>query len=236
MKRFVQCLIVMIAVLLMSLSSARAADWKTELEAKLKEAFPLTKVSKLNIDLVTQPGAVFLIQKDGLMGDVGSKSMLPPVKVQDGAVKQPGGMTAIAISASKTVYHFKAGERLYLTDIKVGDDKIVYSFLSADSYSIDVRGSSQQEHYRGEIEFDYPKSALPSADVAKLQKDFETVVLGQAKATEVQTKTVSLGQTMAEVEAILGKPDTKVNLGTKVTYIYKTMKVIFTDGKVTDVQ
>jgi hypothetical protein len=51
-----------------------------------------------------------------------------------------------------------------------------------------------------------------------------------------QTKTVALGQTMAEVEAILGKPETIVNLGTKVIYNYKGMKVIFVDGKVSDVQ
>jgi hypothetical protein len=38
------------------------------------------------------------------------------------------------------------------------------------------------------------------------------------------------------VEAALGKPDTIVNLGAKMTYVYKTMKVIFQDGKVADVQ
>jgi len=35
---------------------------------------------------------------------------------------------------------------------------------------------------------------------------------------------------------LLGKPDKIVNLGPKVTYVYKDMKVIFQDGKVADVQ
>ena len=47
-----------------------------------------------------------------------------------------------------------------------------------------------------------------------------------------------MGQTFEEVEAILGKPDTVAKLGSKTIYTYKSvgMKVIFTDGKVTDVQ
>jgi hypothetical protein len=38
------------------------------------------------------------------------------------------------------------------------------------------------------------------------------------------------------VEDILGKPERIVDLGAKVIYVYKDMKVTFVDGKVTDVQ
>jgi hypothetical protein len=48
--------------------------------------------------------------------------------------------------------------------------------------------------------------------------------------------TISLGQTIAEVEAINGKPDKVVDLGAKKIYMYKDMKITFTDGKVSDVQ
>lgn len=34
----------------------------------------------------------------------------------------------------------------------------------------------------------------------------------------------------------MGKPETIVKLGAKMTYVYKTMKIIFQDGKVADVQ
>jgi len=47
---------------------------------------------------------------------------------------------------------------------------------------------------------------------------------------------ISLGQTIDQVTAILGQPKTVVDLGNKKTYVYKDMKVIFTGGKVTDVQ
>ena len=49
-------------------------------------------------------------------------------------------------------------------------------------------------------------------------------------------KEVKLGMTPAEVEAALGLPETKVDLGEKVLYKYKSMTVEFHDGKVTDVR
>lgn len=49
-------------------------------------------------------------------------------------------------------------------------------------------------------------------------------------------KEVKLGMTPAEVEAALGLPGTKVDLGEKVLYKYKDMTVEFHDGKVSDVR
>jgi hypothetical protein len=39
-----------------------------------------------------------------------------------------------------------------------------------------------------------------------------------------------------QVEGAMGKPDKKVTLGVKQIYYYKDMKVIFMNGKVSDVQ
>jgi len=49
-------------------------------------------------------------------------------------------------------------------------------------------------------------------------------------------RSVELGQTPEQVEATLGPPDKKINLGSKVVYIYKDVKIIFLDNKVNDVQ
>jgi len=48
--------------------------------------------------------------------------------------------------------------------------------------------------------------------------------------------TVALGQTPDQVIAALGQPQKIVKLAKKQTYYYKDLKVIFTDGKVSDVQ
>ncbi len=49
-------------------------------------------------------------------------------------------------------------------------------------------------------------------------------------------KTISMGQTVDEVTATMGAPDSVVNLGTKKIYVYQDMKVTFRDGRVSDVQ
>ena len=52
------------------------------------------------------------------------------------------------------------------------------------------------------------------------------------------TVNISLGMSIDDVVAVMGKPDRIADLGSKKTYFYTSanMKVIFTDGKVTDVQ
>jgi hypothetical protein len=68
----------------------------------------------------------------------------------------------------------------------------------------------------------------------------EQDVVGQSAAAEgtpaAGPVTISLGQTMADVESMNGKPDKIVDLGAKKIYMYKDLKITFTDGKVSDVQ
>jgi len=53
---------------------------------------------------------------------------------------------------------------------------------------------------------------------------------------QAEPQTVEKGQTPDQVQAALGKPDKIVNLGTKMIYVYKDLKVTFLNGKVSDVQ
>ncbi|MGA2078178.1 MAG: hypothetical protein ABSH52_32205 [Terriglobia bacterium] len=55
-------------------------------------------------------------------------------------------------------------------------------------------------------------------------------------ASGIYVKEVKLGMSFAEVEAALGPPQTRADLGDKVLYKYKDMTVEFHDGKVTDVK
>ncbi|MGA6984883.1 MAG: hypothetical protein WBZ01_02415 [Terriglobales bacterium] len=47
---------------------------------------------------------------------------------------------------------------------------------------------------------------------------------------------IEKGQTPDQVKAALGNPDKIVNLGTKMIYVYRDIKVTFLNGKVSDVQ
>ena len=62
------------------------------------------------------------------------------------------------------------------------------------------------------------------------------VIVEVAEANAVETKTVALDQTPEEVIEILGKPGKEVRLGSKLMYVYDDIKVVFVDGKVTDVE
>jgi len=68
----------------------------------------------------------------------------------------------------------------------------------------------------------------------------ESDVLDQAQAAPSAAgggpQSVTLGMTIAQVVGMLGQPQVVGDLGSKKTYFYGNMKVIFTDGKVTDVQ
>jgi len=57
-----------------------------------------------------------------------------------------------------------------------------------------------------------------------------------ADANAAGPVTISLGQSMADVESMNGKPDKIIDLGAKKIYVYKDLKITFTDGRVSDVQ
>jgi hypothetical protein len=61
---------------------------------------------------------------------------------------------------------------------------------------------------------------------------------GQAPAPggPTVTPTLAVGQTIADVTGAIGQPTRIVNLGAKQIYVFKDMKVTFTNGKVTDIQ
>jgi len=70
---------------------------------------------------------------------------------------------------------------------------------------------------------------------------FDTAEAAQAAqlgntASGVYVHEVKTGMSFAEVEAALGLPETRVELGEKVLYRYKDMTVEFHEGKVTDVR
>ena len=58
----------------------------------------------------------------------------------------------------------------------------------------------------------------------------------QADQPAAEPVSIEKGMTPDQVEGAMGKPDKKVTLGVKQIYYYKDMKVIFMNGKVSDVQ
>ena len=72
------------------------------------------------------------------------------------------------------------------------------------------------------------------AAVSKAQDKIRVQQQAQQPAAEPQS--IEKGMTPDQVEAAMGQPDKKVNLGSKQIYVYKDLKVTFLNGKVSDVQ
>ena len=161
----------------------------------------------------------------------------------------PGNRTAASYPQRK----FAEGEKLWVTGLDVQKNDIVFR-LYGDPYD--------GFRYYAELRFPFEKNstitpdqalamiaevltveqAAPGAAPAAAQQAVPPVAPPPPPAGNVPLpdiappQTISLGQTIDEVVAVFGQPQKIVNLGSKQTYYYKDLKVIFTDGKVSDVQ
>lgn len=86
-----------------------------------------------------------------------------------------------------------------------------------------------------------PNIATEVSQQAESASQAESDVLNQAQSSSAPTfsggtQSVSLGMTIDQVVGIMGQPQVKADLGAKKIYTYGNMKIIFQDGKVSDVQ
>ncbi|HEV2200657.1 MAG TPA: hypothetical protein VGR73_12610 [Bryobacteraceae bacterium] len=224
-----------VAILTISLGcAATAADWKNTLEESLASNYELTKTG-LDRVRITKAGTVLVIRKDNISGDLASDLTYLNNKVIGGTVQQAGGAGAF-LQDKRTSRVFKTGEKVYVSKIAVRPDAVEFFLVSGETYDVNLRGSTRQTRYKALVSFEFDNGFLETADLAAVKKVVDDVIAPESTISAANTKTVELGQTPEQVEAALGKPDTIVNLGAKRTYVYKTMKVIFQDGKVADVQ
>lgn len=78
-------------------------------------------------------------------------------------------------------------------------------------------------------------SATTGAPVGTPSSAFAPPPAGAAGAP-ASAPTIALGQTPDQVTAILGEPQQIIDLGTKKIFKYPDMKIVFNNGKVSDVQ
>jgi len=212
-----------------------ASDWKDALKASLEESYPLSKRASLSPDRITHQGVVLVIQKQGIAADPSSDLRYSITFVRDGQLGEQGGAAPGLFSKTNTRV-FKPGEKVYVIGIKIGDDYVMLELTSCDMFDVVKMGSTKQTRYKAALSFKFDKESLPKLNPEKIKAAISPILATEGEAAAQNTKTISLGQTPEQVEAILGKPEKIVNLGPKITYVYKDMKVIFQDGKVSDVQ
>lgn len=214
--------------------SGGSSNWKDQLKQEIEGTWTLSKVGVDRIR-VTQPGAVLIVKKDGIIGDLSTDATFGKNTVQDGKVTPPKGVMAVLVN-KETSHPFKVGERVYLWKVSIDDEDVALFLLSCETFAVNAKGTTKQLRYKALVDFKFAKDHLQATDFSNVKAVIAEVLATEQEYQSGNTKNVSVGQTFQEVESALGKPEKIVNLGVKVIYIYKDMKVVFTEGKVVDVQ
>ncbi len=96
----------------------------------------------------------------------------------------------------------------------------------------DARGTTNAS-FAADVRPD-PNAAGELSQAAQEAERAERDVVNDASAPG--TINISIGMSIADVERAMGKPREMADLGAKKVYVYPEMKIVFLDGKVTDVQ
>jgi hypothetical protein len=209
-----------------------ARDWKRTLRVQIDSAFAQSETS-LTLQRVTRPGDVLVLQKDGMAAKPGLDGLSSTSKYMDGTIEQPSGLLA-AISNNNQMQQFKAGQEVYTINTGVADDRVVFQLVAKELSTVTIEGNTRQVRLAGQLAVEFPRGYLATAPFADVMARISEVIRTQSAASA--PRTVALGQRRSEVESILGRPTSVVDLGAKVMYVYPAMKIIFQDGKVADVQ
>jgi len=228
-------LIAAIAAATISLTAFGAPNNRAIREALVAD-YPLTKVGvvmfKTDYNRITQPGVILAVRLPGIYADVANtQDSIVNTNFANGQVSQATGFAAAFGSNTGHSRTLNPNEKVYVTDVLVKRDTVQLELLTVD---VTTLADGQGTRYRAELNV-----KLPGLDTMKpddVKKSIEAVVADPAVASVVQSKTVKLGMSPDEVKQSLGNPDKIVDLGAKQVFIYKDMKVIFIDGKVSDVQ
>lgn len=234
MKR-VRIWIKVTAALCLCLAASNSAESKNKLlEEALRAEYKLTRtgIDRLRI---TEPGTIFVIQKDGVYANPSIDYGNVTDKVVDGNVQGPKGFGA-AFFSNQNDRSLKVGTTVYVTRIDVRNEDVRFDIITCDTSDVNVKGNTRNVRFSATLAFEFSGAFLEAADAKAVKKAVDAVLLPQSEVQASQTRTVELGQTPDQVKAILGAPDKIVNLGTKEIFVYKDMKVVFQDGKVADVQ
>jgi hypothetical protein len=162
----------------------------------------------------------------------------------------------------QTTHLFAVGDKVYpmKIDVNVPKDTVTLEVVACDT----CNKTDPPTYNKANVVFQFPKGALANASAGGVEDTIGQVLTvtsedqqqqggdqggqqgggqdqgqqqqQQADQPPAQPASIEKGMTPDQVEAAMGQPDKKVNLGTKQIYVYKDLKVTFINGKVSDVQ
>lgn len=190
-------------------------------------------------------GNVLTPRREGLRANRPSKAFQPNVVKNRQLAAAGGGDLPLGDVHDGAL---KPGERLHLYGVTTGDDYVQLDLYTVTTYVL--RGIRGPTPLQASVRFQYD-GGLAEVTTRQLLDDIgewldtegelrpaagESRPTVKSGAAGRATSTVLLGQTQEEVTAILGPPEKQILLGAKTIFIYREVKVVFVDGKVTDAE
>jgi hypothetical protein len=262
MRRMV--LVIVLTGSLALLAAPQSQDLKAErgnMAQQLQSRFVLAKFSG---PVLKQAGSVLLVQKDGIGAAPGSGiGALGPSfgsNYKDGRIRRDL-LSSLVANKTAGLRNLAIGEGVYLLRVQVTDSNVVLDVQSCGACN---PASPDPSPVRATVTFPFKKGFLDntSADqiMGTIGEVFTLANSAPAPATDTAAQPptppvdappaqaappapppaeparIELGQTLDQVQTILGQPDKVVDLGAKKIYLYKDLKITFVDGRVSDVQ
>ena len=211
---------------------AKTEPWKATLTDSLNKTYLLSKTS-FSFNRIKEPGTVLVVQKEGLSGNKAGEGF-SGMDVVDGKITQRGSKFGLIFGSNRR--SFKIGDKQYITTVTLKDAEIQFDLVTFDTYDVTTEGTTKAERYTSQVHFKFAEGYLDTAQFVAIKGTIFSVLAKEDELKAASPATVALDQTPAQVESALGKPEKVIDLGTKLIYVYKDMKVVFVDGKVSDVQ
>ena len=201
-------------------------------------------------------GSVLTPRREGLRVNRPSKAFRPNVVRNRQLAETGGGDLPLGGVHDGAL---KPGERLYLYGVRTGNDYVELDLYTVATYVVPGSGTRGPTPLQASVRFQYD-GGLAGVTVQQLLDDIGEWLAGEEElrpaAVESRptsqprpaavpavpgtagraTSTIRLGQTREEVTAILGPPEKQILLGAKTIFVYRDLKVVFVDGKVTDAE
>lgn len=197
-------------------------------------------------------GSVLLVQKEGLRADRPWACFKPNV-MKGGQIETAGGGDLPL--GNNVESSLKIGDRLHLYGVLSRDNYVELRLFTVKAFIITGSGKRGPIPLQASTRFQYDeglgavtakkvmedidtwfKAEDGARDDAEPKSKFEAKAKDDARSRSMATSTVQLGQTLEKVIAILGSPEKKILLGAKTILVYKDLKLVFIEGKLTDAE
>jgi hypothetical protein len=219
-----------------AIAEAQDRNWKKDLEAALAKEFP-PRVYRGGV--IREQGLTVAIRQAGAVGGCQAALFLPQTKAKHGLIINP------AMGVKRGESPMPVGTTAFIHDIRVEDDNVRFRLQTIGLFTADglqwsdfdsLGKRDKVQACQLAVHFEFDRGFLQTADVEAVKKEIVPVLASVDQVAVADQKTIELGQTIAQVEQMFGKPSAVAKLGAKTIYTYKDMKVVFIDGKVSDVQ